>query len=311
MTATILLGLDPFDWNEATLARINHSLDLYLEDNPGRVVPFYVLAPRKGGFDPFGFREIASELETLARRQLDHVVAQLNRTDIAAPQVLRVDSRHRSDAVGRVNEMVQKEGADLIAVTTQSPSRYRPYRLGSFTESLLLHSPFPVLSFDPISETPNRPGKGEVLMPVDHESELEESLRAVTNWVTSRNFSLVLFHAMMSSFEFWFHGAAPTYFNPGKLISSRLSTEQENRRHWLEGLSRKWANSEVPCEPLMSLSTSPVPESIVATAGSRKTSLIAMPSAGPMDNYMAGSVTREVVRSASCPVWTLTRGSEG
>jgi nucleotide-binding universal stress UspA family protein len=113
--------------------------------------------------------------------------------------ILRHDDRTLSTAVQRLVHHVLSEEAKLVVAGTESGKGANSFLLGSFTESLILRSPIPVLVVGPKVKAPK--AFRRVLFPTDMKDLSRRSLPKALELAGHLGVSLRLFHKIAGSWD--------------------------------------------------------------------------------------------------------------
>src|SRR5262249_39773483 len=141
----------------------------------------------------------------------------------------------------------------------------------------------------------------------------EQAFRALIGDARRLGAKVTLFHAIPHPIEPILQSGA--YLLGGSWIPVQEYFSVETDRHMRRAAAwARWAGHQgVECEPLVDAQGESVVDSILSLVQSRQVDLIAMEAhSGPIRSALIGSVTRQVIRRADCPVWVLrlaaTRG---
>ena len=194
--------------------------------------------------------------------------------------------------------------ASLILVNTHGRSGFKRFVMGSFAETLLLRSRVPVFvvsskmrGFRPIKD---------LLFPTDFGVHSKSVFKQAVSIATRMKASLTIFHSVLNPVEPFFQSGI--YLMGGNWIpiqpyfGNQIESFSRKARAWA-----KWASHKgVPTETVMQVEGQGVAAQIVQAARDRQTSFIVMAAqSGPTAAALIGSVTRQVIRNAECPVWVL------
>jgi nucleotide-binding universal stress UspA family protein len=174
--------------------------------------------------------------------------------------------------------------------------------MGSFAETLLLHSDIPTLMVGPHSEP--MPEIKQVLFPTDFSEKSQIALDRILPLVKELGAKLILFH----HFELFPGTFFPIEPTPAYLsaLEKHEAWEKNRGERLVDYVSQKGVKVEIQ---FARQSPSTV-DAILEFAKGMSSGMIAMASeAGPVGTALLGSVTRQVVRASPWPVWVLHPGA--
>ena len=205
-----------------------------------------------------------------------------------------------SDKVTSLLNYAEKESADLIVVNTAARSGLSRFLMGSFAETLVLHSHIPLLTVNPSLDAPNAIKK--ILFPTDFSDFSQAALKKVACLAEELNAKLFLFHKLTNP--------SSLYVGPyGVLTNDLRSLDEEhfNKADTSMKLFETMAEDlGVKVESMIDTSQKPQVESILKQAKAYGVQLVAMAArSGAVEATLLGSTTRKIIRQASCPVWAL------
>ena len=160
--------------------------------------------------------------------------------------------------------------------------------MGSFAESLTLESEIPLFIVNP--RTAPTKHYEEVVFPTDLSEESFRGFQEVMRVTRQIGAKITLYHKVQ------FFGEMVEGFNG-------LGQEIENREAKLLTWSERAKSSGVGCEIFIDKKPGGLVESILEYAAGARSELIAMVAeSGELETKLLGSVTRQVIRHADCPV---------
>jgi nucleotide-binding universal stress UspA family protein len=212
---------------------------------------------------------------------------------------LRFDSR-----VSLLTHYAASVGADAILVPTHGRSGIKRVILGSFAETLLLRSPLPILTVSPFIKKIypwNR-----ILFPTDLNQGAKPVLGAACAVAQEFKSQLFVYHCFSPPFEpilqssvYLLSGSwVPLFPHFGQAMDQKI----QKLRAWKRWLTKKGVNAEY----VVHTATGSTYEAILDFAKEKKASLIVMEQkSGAISSALLGSLVRQIVRHAPCPVLTL------
>jgi nucleotide-binding universal stress UspA family protein len=204
--------------------------------------------------------------------------------------------------VRRLIDFSEDQDADLIVVSTHARKGLGRLYLGSFAESLVLHSPVPVLTVNPECERVQE--LKEILFPTDFSEESRDAFRSVLDLAKNIGSKVVLFHKIgnreLSRWERTLFDMSVYQEFFRQSFSDACAKRSREAERWVRDEN---ANDRV--EILIdSRPEGSSADAILAEAEKRKC-MIAMAGRSGKSNVLLGSSTRKVIRNSPVPVWVL------
>jgi nucleotide-binding universal stress UspA family protein len=272
------------------------------------IQPVYVLSPSELNLsvdlDPLWIEQYRPAAATA----LQQLAATAGLGRVAEPQVLGHGSSSIRDAVRHLTAYAEQTGADLIVAGTHGRRGVSRLLMGSFAETMVLHSPVPILVVGPES----RPGLDHIVFATDlgdHSRLLFDQAIRLAHRLDSR---LTVFHALPNPVEPIFQSGMFLLGGAWVPVHHYFSEDAEQRRsqvnEWVERARREGVDARAEVDE----SGDSVMDSLLGCAERQRAGLIALAAqSGPWKATFIGSVPRQVVRHARCPVWILHPETEG
>jgi nucleotide-binding universal stress UspA family protein len=165
-------------------------------------------------------------------------------------------------------------------------------------ESLILQSTIPLLIVNPKVQTSKK--IKTVLFPTDLGDASERDLKKLIPYLKRLNAKIVLYHKMD-------YVLPETYsmIYRSEVYERYLKEDETKRKTKLEAWAKKLQTEGIKYEIVIDNKPSFIPKSIVAASTKHKAQLIAIVSHTSSTNAMfLGSISRQVVRLANCPIWS-------
>lgn len=266
-----------------------------LAQSHAEVEPVYVLSSRTqiaATHLPLWQRLEASAKETSEKR-LRGIVSQSELPNITHPTVLIDNQSSLSHAVQLVVSEAQSRNADVIVVSTHARKGLSRFILGSFAETMLLQSKKPVLAINPMCQAPERITR--VLFPTDFSQPSRRGFEHTLELCKQLQATLTLYSKALEPI--------PSAFPEAPILYEYFAEETKLMRK--TGMAWKdWGQSRgVDVQFAFDDFPGRVSDEILKFAKSGSFNLISMVAqSGPISSAILGSVTREVLRNAQCPV---------
>jgi len=312
----IIWAIDPFEEKNETQAHVIEMLRELSADNTSTVTidPVYVLTPDE--YEPGAkltaswLKQIRPGVEAVLKQYIEDVCKELKVGGIGEPLLIVEKHPSLTRAVQALSKCAIRMRADTILVGTHAKTGLSRVFLGSFAETLLLHSQTPVLVVGPHARVFHQDQKGEkaanILFSTDFGPSSSFAFKKVIGIAKVLQSKVVLFHCLPHAVKPFVQSGL--YLLSGGYVSfPEYVTENEKRKRLL---ATKYVNLAkkhgVQVEVGFNLGNGNTADAIVEQASIQGATMIAMAAeSGPVSAALIGSVTRQVVRSANCPVWVL------
>jgi nucleotide-binding universal stress UspA family protein len=294
------------------------TLESWASRMPIQVEPVYILSPSQmdltlypgvGGL-PVG---VEPQHRIAAERALAQIVDQysasrpaLSRALLAPVVLMERRSRIRA-AVETLESYAKSRGAQFVAIPTHGRRGAARFLLGSFTETLLLRAQIPTLAIGPGVEEIR--SLDRILFSTDFARGSKQIFRRVVDFARELRARLWLYHSVPNLMEPVFQSGA--YLFTGAWIPARNYFNKEVQERYRRGNAwARWArNQGIECDYIMDETIGSISDHVLELIEREKIGLVALASrSGPVSSTLLGSITRQVIRSASCPVWVIQPG---
>jgi nucleotide-binding universal stress UspA family protein len=303
------------------LNKIIWSVDAFEEDSPIRnhtieairalanrthaeVELVYILSPAELNLSLEFTSPWIVQYQPAAESAMEKLVKQLNIPEIKGHRVLVQNTGSLTHAVGLLSSYAIENHVDAIVVSTHARKGVARLLLGSFAETLTLHARLPVLAIGPGAAP--RGLWDSVLFPTDLGSHSRAMFEYITRLATQLGAKVTIFHALPNPVEPFIQSGVFLLGGGWVPIHGYFAQDREAREKKLEAW-RRWATKRgVVTDIELDDSGTNIPESILKCAELRGVYLIAMAAqSGTFSAALLGSMARQVVRNAPCPVWIL------
>ena len=304
----VLWAVDAFMVPGSLWTQTLRSLKALAEKNPGVLIqPIYVLSPPQLNLSVEFGSPILHPYEPAAQKALEQLFLEVKIKQLARPKILTLNLNSTLQVVKALSSLALELDADLLVVSTHGRAGLKRLLLGSFAETLLYHSKVPVWV---VSERMKRAlDFKHLLFPTDFGVTARMAFRYAVGLANSWGARLTLFHAIPHPIEPVLQSGVYLLGGGWIPIQAYFNREVERRtRHaerWAAWSRQQGVETEVVVDPEgMGLS-----ERIITLASKRRSSVIIMEAeSGPVTAALIGSITRNVLRGADCPVLVLRAG---
>ncbi|OQW49203.1 MAG: hypothetical protein A4S09_03810 [Proteobacteria bacterium SG_bin7] len=301
--AMIIWAIDPFKTEKNLLTKSVIYLEKLARDLGAVVKPTYILSPYMF-FLPMDYFIPPDELDFVQKAQakLDEALKQFKSAYFLPGIVLTDNSNSLRGSVDTFIANAKDEKATCIFATTHARRGLPRFWLGSFVETLLMHSPVPVISLNP--NTKSATSITSILFPTDLSIRSVKSLLKVLPMAKKLGSKLYVLHVFGNTQANWasveLSGITYDYYD-GML--DKMKSDSKTR---LDKLVKRCQKSGVTCEGIFVITTKSITDEILRVAKTKKIKLVAMASiSGPVENMLTGGITRQVVRYGDCATWVV------
>ncbi len=314
----IIWAVDPFEEPLKAQAAIISTLRDLSRRQKAVVEPVHVLNFTMD--EAQGFKMAQHQFEKYKQGATQAVLENVKdlRTDTIAFMPPRVLMLEDSAPALMAKTLVRHAGsihAHLIVVGTHARHGIPRLVLGSFTETLLLHSQVPVVAVGPECAAHTHSTHGDqtthpehLLFATDLESNSFKVFQKVLEFAHESHLKITLFHVtslgidpvVQSGAYLLGGGWVPTQDELGDQQGAYRARKQKVAEEWIQEAQKHRVDTDVHFDS----GQGPISDLILRHARTQKSSWIAMAAeSGAVKSALIGSITRQVVRQAACPVW--------
>jgi len=226
------------------------------------------------------------------------------RAALLPPKIIHQPRSSVRAAVEALENYAVSRQAEWIMLATHGRRGVWRLLMGSFAETLLLRAQTPTLTIGPqMLETPSLK---RILFATDFGEGSKALFREVVSFAKKSQSNLLLYHSVPNLLEPIFQSGA--YLFSGSWIPARnYFSEEVQERHRRGSAWARWATHQgVECQFILDETSGNITEHILSLIGREKVDLLALASrSGAVTSTLLGSITRQLVRAAPCPVWVL------
>ncbi len=243
-------------------------------------------------------------MQELSQRALKKYLKKMNLGDCLPPKIVFTTSLSNRKKALLLAEEAEKQSATLIFANTQAKPAWRRFRLGGFAETLIAISKIPVMLFNSTA----LPSKklSPVLFPTDFSSYSKNALQKLMPWAKAFDAKILIYNRIEDP-RVYSSELAGFYQYPIDSESFYKHTRKAMQAS-ADKLLRSCKQQGVLAMSLIEQDKKSLAEDIVRAAAKNKASLIALSStSGRAAQVLIGSVARDVLLLAKCPVLVLFR----
>lgn len=300
----IVWAVDPLRGGEQFRLQAAQFLELLSRKSSLSIQPVYVVSSQPSG--PVSEATGPWLVDPLreAQQALHEAMAGVRLPGLLSPEVINGRMASTAQAAQLLSDYAYEQGADAILVCTHGRRGMARLLLGSFTETLIDQSRVPALVLGPRHQLTQ--DLRRVFFPTDFGPYAQESFRTVVSLARQLGAGLVLFHLIPRPVEPILQSGA--YLLGGSWVPVQAyfsDVTPRNSRH--AELWARWARAQgVETEVLIDSMTDNISDTIVRLVQEKGAELTVIEHKhGPIASTLLGSIARQVIRSASCPVWLL------
>jgi nucleotide-binding universal stress UspA family protein len=295
----ILWAVDPLAEDRKLQEKCVSVLKMFSKHTRCSIEPVYVLSPDELKLSQRFFPAKVGEFRLEAEKRLALFLKKVKIPSLRQATVLVSSDLSLRSAVHTLVGYARDQHADLIIANTLARRGVSRFLLGSFAETLAMQSDIPLLLVSPKARFTG--AFREILFPTDFSDGSKQALSSVAAFASEVGAKITLFHQLeyLTQFTLDQFGAAPMYT---QYMAQDTARRETTAREWAQELKDMGIKTEI----VINKKGAFIADAILSTAKKRNTPLLAMVSkAGPVTSVLLGSVTRQVLRHASCPVWIV------
>lgn len=196
----------------------------------------------------------------------------------------------------------ESQKASYIFLNTHAKKTRNPFRIGGFAETLIATSPIPILTLNPLSSSSKK--ISTILFPTDFSTTSKNALHRLIPVARKMNAKVTLFHQIEQ----------PNYYYSEVVVfmqsELKMATEAERklRERKLYALVQEIEKEGVKASFVIEVYKKNLGTQIVEAAQRNGANLISLSTrTKPLARAFIGSVARDVLIQAKCPVLTFFR----
>jgi len=291
--------LCPIDFSEASRHAIEQATALAVQYQ-ARITALYALAPTT-----FALSEVAASMDEISEPEHLRKCAE-QEFAAARDRGLAVDAMvDIGQPVDRILARAIDLPADLIVIGTHGASGFQHLVLGSVTEKVLRKARCPVFTVPPRAQATSQLPFKRLLCAVDFSNASLHALAAAVSLARESNATLTLLHVLEWP---WDEPPAPTFKElPSESASSLADFRRYSEASAVQRLRSVAHDADPACAAESRVSNGKPYVEILRVAAEERSDVIIIGVHGrnPVEMALFGSTTNQIVRRATCPVFTL------
>jgi nucleotide-binding universal stress UspA family protein len=299
--AKVLWAFDPFLKPMADMTPWSHFLDRLARLEKSKIEPVYVLSPDGLNWSGEFSGPWVKKYGPLAEAAAQPVLAPYQDKSIKPLRILVNQKLSLRGDVAKLANHAKRHKADLIVVQTHGRKGLERFFLGSFAETLLQESKVPVLSINPNTTPPKEIRR--VLFPTDLSVESKKTFKKLLSRCHAWGTELILLHKLPDPIEPIVQSGVYMAGGGWITLSQYFAKESAESRRKLEAWVKEGKAAKVEVSVEVVEKPGLVADAILDYAKKTNADMIAMLThSGPISSVLVGSVARQIVRAAHCPV---------
>jgi nucleotide-binding universal stress UspA family protein len=274
---------------------VARSVNGIIRNSNAYVETVYVMTPSEIGVPLLQFPEHQDYYKAIATERMKKILGDLGEQVTTKITVLPQGSNSIRASVETLLKHIENHGADLVAVSTHARKGIDRFFLGSFAEALLLRSHIPLLISNPM--TPWDPAYYHMLFATELDEDCQTTFHSTLTLAKQLGSKITLFHRHAPE--------KPLMMPPGFFTFNEWRSQKIERQSKAENL-QVWAEKQgVKVEIDVDADSRKVSNAVLNAADRLKVSLIVMAARRSLDVFAMGSIPRQIIRAANCPVLIL------
>ncbi len=301
----IIWSLDAYETSQNLIQNSVSALEFLsrFKNENIEIYPVYILSDGLLGLS-VPTKSLIENFKPQAEKSLQSILSKIKNINLKPAQVITKNLSSTSDAAKALETFAKNKKADAIIVGSHARKGIKRMILGSFTETLLLFAKIPVIVVNP--STNIKKDFDSIMFATDFSKKSENLYKQVLKLATDLKAKLVLYHAIpypsdpvLQSGVFLLGGGwLPVNEHLEKLAKDKIALGKK----WVQAGKKSGVSVKLVIDNFVS---SPA-TAILDAAQKNKTGMIALAAkSGSMASALLGSVTRQVVRNSSLPVWVI------
>lgn len=306
----IIWAIDAFEDNK----ELNHKLALFIETlyqrTHAEIEPVYLLRESEVILPSYEVPTWVTDHSKTAESLFKEILEDYHLPFLQKPRVIPHASQSNAGSAQVLVDYAERTKTDLIVVGSHGRKGFQRFMLGSFAESLILQSKVPVFTLSALCKKTD--SMKHLLFPTDFGEHARESFRQVLNLAKLFQAKITLFHAMPHPVEGIFERSdIPMIYNyKGKIQTlEQITAAQKEQLTYQAELLEAWAQKVgIHANHLIDVSFKALDKAILEIISQEKIDGIIMEShSGAISAALMGSALREILRTATCPVYVLPK----
>lgn len=239
---------------------------------------------------------------TNALEKMNNFLLPLELGELSFSEALFSTARSNKERVGWILELAHLRACKMILLTSHGRSSLGAVVLGSFAKEIIQQSDLPVIVMTPQSQFQG--GENTVLFATDLSDVSKKAFSEFLKFVRGRASKVILCHVLNLSLPSGNAAAAGGFAMtfPAYYIDEQKEWAAREVEQWLE--QARGLDMDIVFQSIIEESMSRSSNALERIAAKEKVGLIGIvPHAGPIEAFVAGSVTQDLLESQKCNLW--------
>lgn len=300
----ILWAVDAFEQKGLSKSRILTALKCLQKKSGATIEPVYVLSPAELNLSIEFTPPWITQYRPAAEAALKALVKALPFKALDGTVLVQHVASTRG-GVEKLLDHARSTKADLIVSATHARKGFSRMFLGSFAETLILHSRVPVFTVNPHQKIRTECFE-HILFPTDFGPHTASLLNTINSFAKLLGAKLTIYHAMPNPIEPFVQSGMFLLGGSWVPVHTYFAKDVKQRSEKLERLVNWSRKKGVKTEYFLDQAAASVSNNVLNFVEKKKVDLIAMSSrSGTMTSAIIGSSARQIVRHSPCPVWVV------
>ena len=297
----IIWAVDPFAKEQALQRSTALAIRAITQRQTAIIEPVYFFSAYFANIPTLKVPEkLLHEMRKAGQARLNKILNGVELRGIKPLHILSHPNIWLKEGATLITKIAKAWKADLIVVSTRAQRGLKRFTLGSFAETLILNSDFPLLVVNPLWKSKNK--LDHILFATDFSDESKTAFSEVLKLAKSLSCGVTLFHKVKMD--------SGTLFQPAfgfDLLYAEAFAYAKDHAHIL---GKKWAKEaermHVPVTVAIDQRWGRSVEDAIFLAMKNKSGIIAMAShSGAFETVLIGSTTRKILRESRFRVWVI------
>jgi nucleotide-binding universal stress UspA family protein len=299
-SSTVLVwAVDALAEQASAHVRVANVLKWWTKTGTASIHPVYVISSDRLRLGSALGAHTESEVQKSALLRLTNQLSKIKLPGMQSPEVVLARGYSLRSEAGTLVDRARALGADAILTGTYGRKGMARLLMGSFTETLVLHSSLPIVTVPPAAPQ----GPGPIVFGTDFSPESRRAAHLLVPLAQRTKSKITLVHFVSPQFSYLVEPLSGTPFYRQKSGESWKEAEAQ-----LETLKSELAPKGVKVDTLLLKKGDSAAVALAVAAQRLRAKLVAVASIkGGIDAAVAGSTARQLIRAAKCPVWVLPR----
>ncbi|MEO5970192.1 MAG: universal stress protein [Bdellovibrionia bacterium] len=299
----IIWAIDVFEDDKVSRLNLISTLKHLSSQRPVSIEPVYVLTPTDSESNTEETELWIQHYRPSAEKVLKGVIDEISIEGLLPPVVITHSRPNREQTVKALINYAEDSNADCIIIGTHARQGLTRLFLGSFAETLLLYAKTPVLVVGPNAV---RTQINHILFATDLSDKAHLIFENVLKIAIDLKAKITIFHSLNLSLSPLLQSGVSLmgggWVTPPDFMGPAETEKQKLAEKWIALALEKGIIANYS----LSMGEGSASQAILKDAELKSVGLIALAAeSGAAEAAIIGSITRQVVREASCPVWVM------